>query len=100
MNAVNADKAMSFSSLNGNIDVTFPSSVKATVEIKNEQGEVYTDFDMQMEKVKSVVEEKPKDKGGRYRVTLDRGMRGTINGGGQDIRFKNFNGDIYIHKGK
>jgi hypothetical protein len=28
-----------------------------------------------------------------------RRMRGTINGGGQEIQFNNFNGSIYIRKG-
>jgi len=27
-------------------------------------------------------------------------MTGTINGGGAEVQFKNFNGDIYIRKGK
>jgi len=100
MNEVNPDKPMSFSSLNGEIDVTLPSTVKASLQISDEQGEVYSDFDMQMEKSKPVVEESPAKKGGRYKVTLDKGMKGTINGGGQEIQFKNFNGNIYIRKGK
>lgn len=100
MNAVNPDKPMSFSSLNGEIDVMFPSSIKASVDIDNEQGQVYSDFDMNLEKSKPVVEETTKKKGGKYKVTIDKGMKGTINGGGQEIQFKNFNGNIYIRKGK
>ena len=100
MNSVNADKPMSFSSLNGEIDVTFPSTIKASLQIDDEQGEVYSDFDMQLDKSKPVVEESSGRKGGKFKVTIGKGMKGTINGGGQEIQFKNFNGSIYIRKGK
>jgi DUF4097 and DUF4098 domain-containing protein YvlB len=95
---VNADKAMSFSSLNGDIDVTFPASLKATVKLKSEQGEIFSDFDVQMQKTETRIDRNEKGKG-TYRVTLDKAMRGTINGGGQEIQFTNFNGSIYIRKG-
>ena len=100
MPSVYADKPMSFSSLNGEIDVTLPATIKATVQLDNEQGEVYSDFDMVMDRSKPVVEESPKTKGGKYKVTVEKAMKGTINGGGQEIQFKNYNGDIYIRKGK
>lgn len=94
----NPDKAMSFSSFNGDVDVTFPASLKATVDLKSDQGEIYSDFDMQMEKAAAQVN---KDGGtkGKFRVSMDKGVRGTINGGGQEIRFTTFNGNIYIRKG-
>jgi hypothetical protein len=95
---VNADKAMSFSSLNGDVDVTFPSSLKATVQMKSEQGEIYSDFDVQMQKTQARIDKNEKGKG-KYRVTVEKTMRGTINGGGQEIQFNNFNGSIYIRKG-
>jgi hypothetical protein len=95
---VNAEKAMSFSSLNGDIDVTFPAALKATVQLKAEQGEIYSDFDVQMQKSAAKVEKNEKGKG-KFRVTVDKVMRGTINGGGQEIQFNTFNGSIYIRKG-
>ena len=95
---VNADKAMSFSSLNGDIDVTFPASLKATVQLKSEQGEIYSDFDVQMQTTAARVDKNEKGKG-KYHVTIEKVMRGTINGGGQEMQFNNFNGSIYIRKG-
>ncbi len=95
---VTADKAMSFISLNGDIDVTFPASLKATVQLKSEQGEIYSDFDVQMQKSDARVDKNERGKG-KYRVTVEKTMRGTINGGGQEIHFSNFNGSIYIRKG-
>jgi hypothetical protein len=96
--SVTPNKAMSFSSLNGKIDITFPSSLKATVILKSEQGDIYTDFDIAMEKSAARIEQDSRGK--RKKVVLDKGMRGTINGGGAEILFTNHNGDIYIRKGK
>lgn len=96
--SVTPNKSMSFSSLNGKIDVTFPPTVKATVNLKSEQGDIYTDFDIAMEKTAAKIEQDGRGK--RKRVVLEKGMRGTINGGGADMLFKNHNGDIFIRKGK
>lgn len=96
---VNPQKSMSFSSLNGEVDVTFPADIKATFNLKSEQGEIYSDFDLDLEKTTSKVEEKGKSRG-RYKVTVERALKGKVNGGGQEILFKNFNGNIYIRKGK
>lgn len=94
---VNADKAMSFSSMNGDIDVTFPASLKASMQLKSEQGDIFTDFDIQLDKTAARVDKNEKGKG-KFRVTVEKVMRGTVNGGGQEIQLTNFNGDIYIRK--
>ena len=98
---VDAQKSMSFSSMNGAIDVTFPPDVKANVRMKTEHGEIYTDFDLTItpEANKPAVEDN-RDKKGKYKVRIDRSIVGTINGGGPEIQFKNFNGPIYIRKAK
>lgn len=46
---VEPNKAMSFSSLNGAIDVTFPADLRANVKMRSERGEIFTDFDIQMQ---------------------------------------------------
>jgi hypothetical protein len=97
---VNPQKSMSFSSLNGKIDVTLPSDVKANVYMKSDQGEIYSDFDMKVENEPVKQENNTKGTKGKFHVSVERGMRGTINGGGQEIQMTNFNGDIYIRKGK
>ncbi|MBZ5553302.1 MAG: hypothetical protein LAO21_11325 [Acidobacteriia bacterium] len=96
---VDPAKSMSFSSLNGNIDVTFPADTKATVAMKSDQGEIYSDFDIHMDQTghKPVVED-TRGKGGAYRFRIDKTMYGTINGGGPEMQFKTFNGSIYIRK--
>lgn len=93
-------KPMAFSSLNGDIDVTLPADIKANVSFASDRGDVFSDFDVAMsnQSMKPLVEEKGGE-GGRYRVKMDKTVRGTINGGGPEIQFKNFNGGIYIRKG-
>ncbi len=65
---VNPRKPMSFSSMNGKIDVTFPADLKATIKARAERGQVHSDFDL------------------------------TMSGGGPEIQFKNYNGVIYVRK--
>ncbi len=42
-----ADAPMAFTSLNGEVDVTLPASTKGTFRLRSDQGDVYTDFDLQ-----------------------------------------------------
>ncbi len=88
---VTPNEPMSFVTLNGNVDITFPASVKATAKMKSDQGEIFTDFDM------AVSQPKPeKSSSGNYKVTINSWVYGSINGGGAEFTFKNMNGDIYI----
>jgi DUF4097 and DUF4098 domain-containing protein YvlB len=96
---VDAQKAMAFSSLNGDIDVTFPADLKANVSIRSDQGDVFSDFDVQLKAAAAQPEvEDGRGHGGKYRVKIDRTVHGTINGGGPEIQFRNFQGKIYIRK--
>lgn len=99
LSRVDAQKSMAFSSLNGDIDVTFPPDIKATLSMHSDNGEVYSDFDIQLQTTapKPTVED-GHGRGGKYVVKMDRTMNGNINGGGPLIQFKNFNGNIYIRK--
>src|SRR6266571_514027 len=44
MDKVTPDKPMSFSTLNGDIDVTLPVNIKANVKLETQNGAIYTDF--------------------------------------------------------
>lgn len=99
---VDPQKSMAFSSLNGDIDVTFPPDIKATLSMRTDNGEVYSDFDIQLQATSpqpTVEDGRGNGRGGRYVVKVERTVHGNINGGGQEIQFKNFNGNIYIRKG-
>jgi len=99
LNRIDPQKPMAFSSLNGDIDVTFPADLKANVSMRTDNGEVYSDFDIKvLPNAPQQTVEDSRGKGGKYKVKIDKNVRGTINGGGQEIQFKNFNGNIYIRK--
>ena len=99
INSVTPDKAMSFSTMNGDIDVTLPAGIKANVKMKTDQGDMFTDFDIKLDATAQPPQvEDDRKKGGRYRVRFNRGTNGTINGGGPEIQFTTFNGNILIHK--
>jgi hypothetical protein len=60
---------------------------------------VYSDFDVLLQaRAQQPIVEDGRGHGGKYRVKLDKSVRASINGGGQEIQFKNFNGRIYIRK--
>lgn len=94
---VAADQPMSFTSLNGKVDVTLPAGTKAKLRLKTEWGSVYSDFDMKVEGSKPVVED-TRSENGKYRVKMDRSVTATINGGGPEYLFQTMNGSILIHK--
>ena len=93
---VTPNVAMAFSSLNGDIDITFPKSLKADVKIKSDQGEIFTDFDMKTKQNKAEITKGKDMRGNAYRVKVEKWILGSINGGGAEILFKTFNGDVIL----
>jgi hypothetical protein len=100
LSRVAADKPLSFSTMNGDIDVTLPPDVKANLKMKSEQGEIYSDFDINMTRQPAKAESAEKTEAGKYRIAFDKSLYGVVNGGGQEIGFNTFSGDIYIRKKK
>jgi hypothetical protein len=100
LSRVAADKPLSFSTMNGDIDVTLPPDVKANLKMKSEQGEIFSDFDINMTRQPAKAEAAEKTEQGKYRIAFDKSLYGIVNGGGQEIGFNTFSGDIYIRKKK
>jgi hypothetical protein len=101
LDGVDPSKPLSFSTMNGDIDVTLPANPKANVRMKTDHGEIYSDFEVKFEpgaRVEESGSEPRKD--GHYRLRFDRTLRGTINGGGPEYQFTTFNGQIYLRKKK
>lgn len=97
---VTAGKPMAFTSLNGQVDVTLPASVKADVKLRSDHGDVLTDFDIQLKAGPSPsVEDTRSSAGGRYRVEANKSILGSINGGGPEIELRTFNGRVVLRKG-
>lgn len=106
---IEPDKPMSFSSLNGNIDVSFPENLKANFSMRTDNGEIYSGFDIKFNQAESKDQELEFTKrqgqtlgllsrGGGFKIKMNKNIRGTVNGGGPEIQFKTFNGNIYIRK--
>ena len=87
---------MSYSTFNGNIDLTFPATLKATFKMKTEQGDIYSNFEVDFKSTGPV--QTSDTKSGVYKVVVDEWKRGDVNGGGPEIVMKNYNGDIYVRR--
>ncbi len=96
------EQPMAFTSMNGSIDVTLPAAVKANLKLRSDQGDVYTDFDLQLRRGSS----NPNPdvnirRNGRTRVVdVDNAIYGSVNGGGPDFEMRTFNGNVYVRKAK
>ena len=95
MDRVDTSKPLSFVTLDGNVDVTLPADLRATLRMKTVHGEIWSDFD-----VKLTGGGGPITIGGpgRARFDFDREVTGSINGGGTEITLNTVNGRILIHK--
>lgn len=109
---------LAFTSLNGDVDVTLPPPTKANLRLRTDQGDIFTDFDVQTTAAppSSAFPQTPgdadrKDRGRETRgkdalkelksgFRLNRGVFGTINGGGIDIELRTFNGDVLLRRTK
>lgn len=90
------DKPMAFSNVNGDIDVTLPANAQVSAKMKSDWGEVYTDFDMDIQRDGN--NRVNNSDSGAFRVSINNWIYGNINGGGPEYLFKSMRGDIYIRK--
>ena len=97
---VTPQQPMSFASMNGSVDVTLPPDTKANLKLRTDNGDVWTDFDVQMRPGSQSNVVDTRNRGGRLRMDVDRSFVGTINGGGPDIELHTMNGSVYIRKSK
>ncbi len=95
--SINEDSPMAFTTLNGNVDISLPSSVKAIFKMKSDRGEIYSDFDMDVDQSGPEVDRSSK---GTFKVTIENWVYGKVNGGGPEFMFNNMNGNIYLRKTK
>lgn len=91
---IEADKPMSFSTWNGDVDVTMPGGSSAKLRMNSGQGDVYTDFEVALEPQQVQVSREEGRDG--YRVRMEKEVVGRINGGDTEFRFKTYNGHIYL----
>ena len=46
---ITGNKPMSFTSMNGKVDVTLPADTKARLRLKSDNGSIFSDFDVKLE---------------------------------------------------
>jgi hypothetical protein len=80
---VTPGRDMSFTTLNGSVDVTFPADTKATAHMRSDNGSIQSDFDLRLAP-------------GTY--GRGKSITGAINGGGPDMTFRTINGSVYLRK--
>jgi DUF4097 and DUF4098 domain-containing protein YvlB len=100
-NRLEGKKPLSLITLNGDVDITLPAATKADVKLKiDNEGEIYSDFELAVQNKSEKTVEDKRSHGGHYRVSIDKTVFSSINGGGQEITLKTFNGDILLRKAK
>jgi hypothetical protein len=100
-NKLDGKKPLSLITLNGDVDLTVPGDAKADLKLKiDNQGEIYSDFELALQNKSEKTVEDKRSRGGRYQVRIDKTVFGSINGGGQEITLNTFNGDILLRKAK
>jgi DUF4097 and DUF4098 domain-containing protein YvlB len=92
------DAPMAFTTLNGDVDVTLPPTIKANLKLRTDNGDVFSDFDIPATSSRTATRSTTRD--GRLRFEVERAVLANLNGGGPDIELRSFNGRVYLRRGK
>jgi hypothetical protein len=100
MTRLTAEKAMGFTSFNGDVDVTLPAAAKANLKMRSDHGEIFTDFDVQIRPATPAPPQGARRGDGGFRLDVNQSIQGAVNGGGPEFELRTFNGNIYLRKAK
>lgn len=92
--SINQDQPTSLASVSGLIDVTVPTSLKATINLSNITGDVYNNLNL----ISTSKEEDDKRSKGLDELKYNNGGEYTLNGGGQKLLLNTVSGNIYLRK--
>ena len=90
------DRPMAFLSYNGDVDVTLPAAAKAILKLRSDNGDIFTDFDVQ---IRATPPQTTRGATGT-RIDANNTITGAINGGGAEFELRTYNGDIMVRKGQ
>lgn len=93
---LDADNASSMESINGDLYLGLPATAGARAFLDSVRGEVYSEFEVEIEPSQPVVERDDDENG--VSIRIESVIIAKINGGGPDIRMKTLQGDINIKK--
>jgi len=94
--SVDPKAPMAFSTLNGDVKVTLPADTKANLKLKSDMGDVFSDFEIEIDKTQPKVNKTTEP--GMYKIKKDDWVYGKINGGGPEMLMKTMQGSIYVKK--
>jgi DUF4097 and DUF4098 domain-containing protein YvlB len=95
------DRALYFSSVDGDIDLTIPKDTKADIMAKTMDGDVYSGFDGEVTVGREIDDDTatPESQNNFSRLFQSNYITTRINGGGQAIYLNTIDGNVYIRKG-
>ena len=93
---ISADQAMSFTSVNGTLNLGLPANAGVELHIDSAEGEIVSDFEVDVQPSKPIMSREE----GRHgvEVKVESVIVAKINGGGTVIKLKTLNGNINITK--
>jgi len=92
--SIDGSVPMALTSLNGDLKLGLPPRAGAQLHLDTGEGEIYSDFEVEVLPTAPVVERR-NDRGG-VEVRVESVIVANVNGGGPVIRLKTLNGDINI----
>ncbi|MEM7280991.1 MAG: DUF4097 family beta strand repeat-containing protein [Pseudomonadota bacterium] len=91
-----ADDTMSLTSVNGDLSIALPDRAKAQLRIDTARGEIYSDFEVEVEPSSPVVQRNQGQS--TFEVRVENVIVANVNGGGGVVKLKTLNGDIQVRK--
>lgn len=93
---IEGSNASSFESINGDLYVSVPENAGVLFHLDSALGEIYSDFEVEIEPSARVVERDDDEDG--VSVRIENVIIAKINGGGPIVRLKTLHGDMHIKK--
>ena len=93
---IDEDSAMSLETINGDLTVALPDSAGVQLHIDSAKGEITSDFEVDVQPSKPVVQRR--DNRGGVEVRVESVIIANINGGGPVIKLTSLHGDISIRR--
>ena len=94
--SIDSADAMAMISLNGDLRLGLPSDARVQLHIDTSEGEIFSDFEVEVHESKPVVQRR--DYRGGIEVRVESVIVADINGGGTIIKLKTLNGEIQIRE--
>ena len=93
---VAAEKAMAFTTVHGDVNVSFPAGFGADVTIESRSEEIYSDFEVEVKPAQPKVRRDARGNGVSFQ--LEQALELAINGGGISVRIETLHGKVFIRE--